>query len=80
MPTYFLHLVDHGERIEDQEGQQFPSLLAARAEAIRSAREMMAESLVHLEPLDHKHIEVCDETGQLLEVVQFRAVLNALKG
>jgi hypothetical protein len=80
MPVYFLHLRESGERIEDPQGTEFPSLMAARAEAIRSAREMMAESLRAGQPLDHQQIEICDASGELLEVVRFRDVLKAISG
>ncbi len=78
MPRFFLHLRDRDERIEDATGAEFPSLLAARAEAIKAAREMMAENLRLGLPLDHKQIEICDAQGQLIEEVHFSDVLKAI--
>ena len=80
MPIFFLHLRESGERIEDPQGTSFPSLMSARAEAIRAAREMMAESLRQGLPLDHEQIEICNEAGELVEVVRFRDVLRAMGG
>jgi hypothetical protein len=78
MPRFFLHLRDRDERVEDATGAEFPSLLAARAEAIKSAREIMAENLRLGLPLDHKQIEICDAQGQLIEEVRFSDVLKAI--
>jgi hypothetical protein len=78
MPLFFLHLRDRDERFEDTSGTEFPSLLSARAEAIKSAREIMAENLRQGLPLDHKQIEICDEDGNLIETVRFHDVLKAI--
>ncbi len=78
MPRFFLHLRDGDESVEDAAGTEFPSLLAARAEAIKSAREIMAENLRRWLPLDHKQIEICDAKGQLIETVRFHDVLRAI--
>lgn len=80
MPTYFLHLRDGGERFEDTLGTSFASLTAARAEAVRAAREMMAENLREGGQLDHQEIEISDPSGEVLDVVRFRDVLKQAGG
>lgn len=80
MPLFFLNLRDGDERIEDRLGSEFASLDAARSEAKRSAREMMAESLRENRVLDHQEIDICDANGKLIETVRFRDVLKAIGG
>ncbi len=45
MPCYFIHLRDGGHHSRDTEGEDLPDLMAARAEALETAREMWAEAL-----------------------------------
>jgi hypothetical protein len=44
MPQYFLHVRDHEGLILDPDGSCLDDLSAARAEAIESARELMAKA------------------------------------
>ncbi len=80
MPTYFLHLHDGADRFDDPQGTSFVSLAAARAEAERAAREMMAENLREGRPLDHQEIHIADAQGRVLEVVRFSDVLRQAGG
>ncbi len=78
MPKFFLNLLEDGTRIDDPDGHELPALVSARAEAIRSAREIMAEDLRAGRPLHHGQIEICNNAGEVLEVVRFPDVLKAL--
>lgn len=80
MPTFFLHLCDGDERFEDTTGISLASLSAARVEAVRAAREMMAENLREGRQLDHQIIEISDAGGKVLDVVRFRDVLKQTGG
>ena len=44
MPCYFFDLIDH-PHANDHEGMELPDLEAAKLEALRSIREMMAEDI-----------------------------------
>ena len=75
MPRYFLHLVD-GERLVDEDGQELPDLNAAREEAIRNVRSIMADEVgrgrLPLAPV----IEVTSEAGQVLLTVLFAEAIR----
>lgn len=75
MKRYFFNLVD-GVRIDDPEGQPCADEAAARSEALRSARSIMADAIWSGRlPLD-EHIEVADETGRVLFIVPFNDAID----
>jgi len=89
METYFLQLVKRGELVDDGVGEQFSSQSEARLEAVKratkiiaerlvhlSARDIINESSIHLDPLDHIWIEIRDATGLVLDTVTFRDILD----
>ena len=75
MPRFFFHLRD-GESIDDPDGMYLPDMRTARLEAMRSARDIMAEDVRrgHLE-LSH-WIEVTDENGEAIFAVPFREAVE----
>ena len=76
MPRYFFHVRDaDGEVSRDQEGQDLPDLEAARIEAISANREMLGERLLHGGSLNHRQIEIADETGKGLLTIAASDVL-----
>ena len=75
MARYFFNLVD-GVRIDDEEGQELPDLDAARAEAVKSARSMMADAIwTGRLPLDEE-IEIVDRHGHVLAIVAFTEAVH----
>ena len=76
MPRYFFHVREGSALHRDTEGQELPDAEAARREAISSGREMLGEKLLHGGALDSRTIEIADETGHVVDVVnvQRRAV------
>ncbi|HSI19957.1 MAG TPA: hypothetical protein VK980_19470 [Sphingomonas sp.] len=69
MTHYYFHLLD-GVRIEDEEGQELVDDAAAHAEALRSARSMMADAVwTGRLPLDES-IEIVAH-GQIVAIVAF---------
>ena len=75
MKRYFFNIVD-GVRIEDEDGQPFPDIDAARSEAVRSAHSIMADEIwAGRLPLDES-IEVADENGCVVFVVAFRDTIE----
>ena len=78
MPRYFLNVYNDAN-VLDEEGMEFPDLAAAKCEAIRGAREMMADHVVEGRPikLDH-HIEIADESGTVLAKIPFRELVTII--
>ncbi len=75
MPRYFFHIREGNLLHRDQEGQLLSDAEAARAEAINSVREILSEKLLHGGSLNHRSIEIADETGRVVDVVSSRDVL-----
>ncbi len=76
MTRYFFNVRgSDGTVSPDREGQDLPSLEAARAEAVSSNREMLGERLLHGGALNGRTIEIADETGHVVDVVNSREVL-----
>ena len=75
IPRFFFNVRDGADVSHDREGQEFTNMEAARREAVCSNREMMSERLLHGGSLNHRQIEVTDETGHVLDVVSSRDVL-----
>ena len=75
MPRYFFHIREGSELSRDAEGQILPNVEAARREAIAASREILGEKLLHGGSLNHRTIEIADETGHVVDVVNSREVL-----
>ena len=75
MPRYFFHVREGGDLNRDGEGQDFADVEAARREAVNSVREMLGEKILHGGALNHRSIEIADETGHVVDVVNSRDVL-----
>ncbi len=58
--------------IRDREGAEYETLADARCEAVRSARELLAEMLLRGEVVNGRSIEICDRQGIVLDVVMLR--------
>ena len=76
MPRYFFHVREGAEVSRDWEGQELPNVEAARREAIAANREIMGEKILHGGSLDHRSIEIADETGHVVDVVSAHEVLR----
>jgi hypothetical protein len=75
MPRYFFHVREGNTLNRDEEGQELPDAEAARQEAISTSREMLGEKLLHGGSLNHRTIEIADETGHVVDEVSSRDVL-----
>jgi hypothetical protein len=75
MPRYFFHVREGGEISKDSEGQELPNADAARREAIAASREILGDKLLHGGSLDHRTIEIADETGHVVDIVTSNDVL-----
>ena len=78
MPRYHLNLRRGDDDLpNDPDPMDFPGLEAARAEAVRSIREMASEALLSNRPLSLDRIEISAESGVVLLRVSPSEVLDA---
>ncbi|MFD1107349.1 DUF6894 family protein [Sphingobium olei] len=71
MERYHINLFNDAD-ILDEEGQEFVDLAAAHAEAMRSAREVIADHVMNGRPIDLRHrMEITDNAGKLLDMIRF---------
>ena len=75
MPRFFFNLRD-GESIDDPDGVFLPDTRTARLEAIRNARDIMAEEVRRGHLSLASRIEVTDENGEPILAVPFREVVE----
>ncbi|MEY4707018.1 MAG: hypothetical protein RJB58_741 [Pseudomonadota bacterium] len=75
MPHYYFYVREGADLSRDEEGQDLPNVEAARREAISTSREMLGEKLLHGGSLNHRTIEIADETGRVVDVVGANDVL-----
>lgn len=76
MARYHLHLFNDTDII-DEEGRDFPDLSAAEAEAVRSARDVIADHILGGRPICLRHrMEITDAAGTLLKVIAFQDVVR----
>lgn len=76
MPRFYFHLRDNDHLI-DEEGIELPTIEAARQRATKFALHMAAANVLERSNLDLRHrIELTDENGQLVEMVQFGDVVT----
>ena len=80
MPHFFFHVRNSGGDIgHDTEGQELPDLEAARDEAVNTNREMLGERLLH-GGAHHRQIEIANENGEVLAVVNASEVILSKDG
>lgn len=75
VPRYFFTLRD-GDLFPDEEGQELPDDDAARAAAVESARELMAESLRRGSLDLRETIVITDAFGREVMIVPFRDTIS----
>ena len=75
MPRYYFHVREGADISKDVEGQDLPDAEAARKEAGCASREILGEKLLHGGSLNHRTIEIADETGHVVDVVSSNDVL-----
>ncbi|MEA3388422.1 DUF6894 family protein [Sphingobium sp. CCH11-B1] len=76
MARYHINLFNDVD-IMDEEGQEFVDLAAAHSEAMRSAREVIADHVMNGKPVDLRHrMEITDHAGKLLETIRFAQAIS----
>jgi Domain of unknown function (DUF6894) len=73
---YFFHTRSEDGDEDDVDGIELPSVEVALSEARKSAREIVAERVLHQERIDHMRFEITDDHGRVLGTVFFRDVVN----
>ena len=71
MPRYRLHISNSIGLAEDKEGQALPNLEAAREEALRGIRSLLADELKRGQVELRGKIDVVDDTDLVLMTVPF---------
>lgn len=69
VPTFYFHVCDGGGFFEDEEGRDLPGVEAAKAEAVRGLRDLMAGALQAGELNLASFIELEDENHHLIATV-----------
>jgi hypothetical protein len=80
MPRYFFHLRKDEDLIPDDEGAEFEDLTAARTEAAHTCRELAIEEIRRGGPVAFCNVEIWDESGKVLDIIQARVILDPLLG
>jgi hypothetical protein len=78
MPRFHMHIRHVGELLEDEEGQEFPSLVEARTEAVMAARDLMAAAVAAGKRPKPKHsrFEIADESGRVVLIMPFEEAVD----
>ena len=69
-----IHIVTNSERIVDPEGQECADFETARAEACRSAAELVAQELRAGRPPVDWRVQIANVEGTILDTISFRAL------
>ena len=75
MGRFHVLIKEGGELFNDEDGIEFPSVDAARREALQSARELLANAINAGKPTVPEALVIADEDGRALEVVPLASVL-----
>ncbi len=76
MPRYFFHVRKPGGTVQDLEGIGLPSETAARTEAIKAARDIMAEHIHKGLDVSGWSFEIADEDGRHVTTVPFSEAIR----
>jgi hypothetical protein len=75
MQHFYFHFRVGDRLIADEEGEDLPSLLVAQREAMRTARELLAEAIKSGRPEIPDVVVIADETGRELCTIPLAMVL-----
>ena len=76
MAGYFFHHQKSGQLIQDEEGEEYPSLETVRKEAVLSARDIIAEAAKQGRNATHESFLIVDDLGQTVLVLKFADALT----
>lgn len=75
MIRLYFHIREGDRLSKDPEGAEFQDVETARAEAVRSARELLSQRVLNGEVIDGQSFDLTDESGAVVDTVKFRDVL-----
>ncbi|WP_414713333.1 DUF6894 family protein [Sphingomonas sp.] len=75
VPRYFFHVYDD-IIAQDEEGEELPNFAAARLNALKGARELIAEQVRHGYIVLSHWIDVVDEQGDAVLTVTFKDAVD----
>jgi hypothetical protein len=76
MLRLYFHNREGDELIEDWEGAEYSSLADARADAVKSAREIMAARVAAGKPPNHFTFEISNASGKVVLIMPFLDALD----
>jgi hypothetical protein len=76
MAKFYFHSRNANEFIEDDWGVDLPDLEAARKEAMRAAREIIAEQLLNNRAIPDEVFESVDADGTILAYLPLKAAIR----
>ena len=76
MPHFYLHLRQGETLLKDPDGREFRSLDEARAEAVLSARELMAAKVLAGRNPNHGRFEIADANDNVVLLVWFEEAIS----
>ena len=79
MPTFFFHICDGAGFCEDEDGRDLPDLAAAKKEAIRGLRDLVAGDVQAGQLNLTSFVEIEDENHNLLATLFLEDVLRISK-
>jgi len=77
MPRFFFNVREGDKLIDDIEGGDYPSLAEARAEAVLSARELMANDILAGRKPSGSRFEIGDDSGQIVLIMPFEEAIGS---
>jgi hypothetical protein len=73
---YYFHILTDRQRLRDPDGEEFPTLEAAREEATQSARDLIAEELRHGRTAPSRwRIQIAHKDDTIVDTLPFAALL-----
>lgn len=75
MAKYYFHIRNGEEFVEDVEGIFMLDIAAVQEEAVKAAREMVADLVIRGQQIDEKRFEVEDEKGDIVLILPFRLAI-----
>jgi hypothetical protein len=80
MIRLYFHIREGDSLSKDPEGAEFETIEMARAEAVRSARELLSQRVLNGEEIDGQVFELTGDDGAIMDTVRFRDVLRLHEG
>lgn len=71
MPAFHFNIVVGTTVLVDDEGTELPNLATAHDEAVKDARSLMSSAILDGLDISGRHINICNEIGETLLVVEF---------